>query len=68
MVKPICAGGATVYAQALPHADAMYLSFIKGEFKGDAYFPGFDEAEWTIEKRENHPRFVYVVYRRQAAA
>ena len=63
-----CAGGAGVYAQALPQADAMYLSYIKGEFSGDAYFPEFDTAEWIIETREDHPRFEYVVYRRQAAA
>lgn len=61
-----CAGGAVVYAQALPHANAMCLSFIKGEFSGDAYFPEFDDSDWTIEKREDHPRFEYVVYRRQA--
>jgi len=64
--KLFCAGGAGVYAQALPHADAMYISFIKGEFSGDAYFPEFDENCWTIEKREDHPRFEYVVYRRFA--
>lgn len=63
-----CAGGAGVYAQALPHADAMYLSFIKGEFRGDAYFPQYDDADWMIESRVDHPRFEYVVYRRQAAA
>ncbi len=63
-----CAGGAGVYAQALPHADAMYLSYIKGVFSGDAYFPEFDDADWVIETRVDHPRFEYVVYRRQAAA
>jgi len=63
-----CAGGAGVYAQALPHADGMYLSFIKGEFSGDAYFPMFEAADWMIEARVDHPRFEYVVYRRQAAA
>jgi len=63
-----CAGGAGVYAQAMPHADAMYLSFMKGEFSGDAYFPEIDDADWMIEKCVDHPRFEYVVYRRQAAA
>jgi hypothetical protein len=33
----------------------------------DAYFPAFDAADWTIEKREDHPRFEYVVYRRAIA-
>ena len=63
-----CAGGAGVYAQAMPHADAMYLSFIKGEFSGDAFFPDFDDVDWMVEQRIDHPRFEYVVYRRQAAA
>ena len=46
----------------------MYLSFIKGDFSGDAYFPEFDDADWMIVERVDHPRFEYVVYRRQAVA
>jgi len=66
--KLFCAGGAAVYAQALPHADAMYLSFIKGKHNGDVFFPEFDDSDWIIEERVDHPRFEYVVYLRQAAA
>jgi dihydrofolate reductase len=62
------AGGASIYAQTLPLADAMYLSYIKGQFDGDAYFPAFDEREWSIERREDHPRFEFVVYRRARRA
>jgi dihydrofolate reductase len=58
------AGGASIYAQTIPLADTMYLSCIKGQFTGDAYFPAFNEQEWTIERREDHPRFEFVVYRR----
>jgi dihydrofolate reductase len=61
------AGGASIYAQTLPHADTMYLSYIKGRFAGDAYFPEFSEAEWAVERREDHPRFEFVVYRRRRA-
>ena len=57
-------GGASVYAQTIPLADAMYLSYIKGEYTGDAYFPAFSEQDWTVERREDHPRFEFVVYRR----
>jgi dihydrofolate reductase len=63
------AGGASIYAQTLPLADAMYLSFIKGDFgrfAGDAYFPPFSADEWAVERREDHPRFEFVVYRRRA--
>jgi dihydrofolate reductase len=62
------AGGASVYAQTVPLADAMYLSYIKGRFDGDAYFPAFDAGEWTVERREDHPRFEFVVYRRARPA
>jgi dihydrofolate reductase len=57
-------GGASIYAQTIPLADTMYLSYIKGHFTGDAYFPAFSAEEWTVERREDHPRFEFVVYRR----
>src|SRR3990172_3667599 len=39
-------GGGTVYEQAIPFADKMYISYVKGEYDGDAFFPEFDEKEW----------------------
>ena len=59
-------GGASVYAQTLPLAEAMYLSYIKGDFTGDSYFPAFSAREWAVERREDHPRFEFVAYRRIA--
>ena len=58
------AGGASIYAQTLPLADAMYLSYIKGHFTGDAYFPAFSDREWAVERRDDHHRFEFVIYRR----
>jgi dihydrofolate reductase len=58
------AGGASIYRQTVPLADAMYLSYIEGDYAGDAYFPEFDEADWHIERRDVHPRFTFVIYRR----
>jgi dihydrofolate reductase len=58
------AGGASIYAQTVPLADTMYLSYIKGHFTGDAYFPSFSDREWAVDRREDHPRFEFVVYRR----
>jgi dihydrofolate reductase len=60
-----CAGGGSIYAQTIPLADSMYLSFIKGDFTGDTKFPDFDEREWEIEKREDHASFEFVVYKRK---
>ena len=59
------AGGASIYAQTVPLADTMYLSYIKGTFTGDAYFPAFSDADWAVDRREDHPRFEFVVYRRR---
>ena len=59
------AGGASVYAQTIQRADTMYLSYIKGHFTGDAYFPAFSEREWSVDRREDHPRFEFVIYKRK---
>jgi dihydrofolate reductase len=59
----IC-GGQSVYEESIQYADYMYLSFIKGEHQGNVYFPSFDEGEWTVEKKEEHDEFVFVIYRR----
>lgn len=53
------AGGASVYEQAIPLADRMYLSTIRGEFEGDTYFPAFDQADWRVERREEHERYTF---------
>lgn len=62
------AGGESVYRLALPYADAMYLSFVKGRHEGDAFFPDFDLGEWTVEEVREHPAFEFVVYGRKAVA
>ena len=57
------AGGASIYSQAIPYADQMYISYIKGEYPGDAFFPDFGD-EWSEEKFEEHQRFRFVSYKR----
>ncbi len=39
-------GGASVYEQALPLADMLYITHIDAEFEGDRHFPKLDWAEW----------------------
>ena len=59
----IC-GGQSIYEESIRYADYMYLSFIKGEHLGDVYFPKYDEGEWTMELKEEHNEFVFVIYRK----
>jgi len=39
-------GGSAVYELLLPQVNRMYLTFVEAEFKGDAWFPHFDESQW----------------------
>lgn len=41
-------GGSAIYEWILPRAQRMYLSYVDGDFEGDAWFPEFDEAQWEI--------------------
>lgn len=47
-------GGAQVYAQALPLAARMYLTFIDAEFDGDTWFPEYNAHEWREIARTEH--------------
>ncbi len=58
------AGGADVYRQALPVADRLLISFVRGSFEGDTTFPEVDWSEWSIETTQEHPEFEVVAYRR----
>jgi dihydrofolate reductase len=39
-------GGAQLYAQALPHADRLYLTRVNLSPEGDAWFPEFSPYDW----------------------
>jgi len=39
-------GGATIYREALPQADRLYLTRVHTEVEGDAFFPALDFSEW----------------------
>ncbi|MDA8018186.1 MAG: dihydrofolate reductase [Thermoanaerobaculia bacterium] len=66
--RTFVAGGASVYEEALSEADALYLSYVKGEYSGDTFFPDFDPADWSVEWTREHPAFEFVAYGRRAVA
>jgi dihydrofolate reductase len=39
-------GGGTLYAEALPRADRLELTFVDAEPEGDTHFPAFDLRDW----------------------
>ena len=59
------AGGAGVYKDGIKFADRMHLSFIKGKYEGDRFFPEFRSEDWEILSREERPDYIYVEYGRR---
>jgi dihydrofolate reductase len=58
----IC-GGAQIYAQALPLCSDLFLTLVKREIPGDAFFPAFeDHFELAAELRDT-PEFKILHYR-----
>jgi dihydrofolate reductase len=48
------AGGAQIYAAALPLADRIYLTRVEAEVEGDTKFPEVDLSAWRQVFREDH--------------
>jgi dihydrofolate reductase len=48
-------GGGEVYAQALPLASRLHLTWVDTRVDGaDAWFPRFDPAHWTMTDSDSH--------------
>jgi dihydrofolate reductase len=62
--EPCVIGGAQIYAEALPLATRLFLTYLEQEVPGDAYFPPFDAAEWRETERVAGPGLVWVMLER----
>lgn len=51
----VVAGGSDVYAQALPLADRLELTFVHAQPQGDAVFPAWPEADFVETAHADHP-------------
>ncbi len=47
-------GGENLYAQMLPRADRLYLTYVHARFDGDAWFPEFNLADWREQQRAEY--------------
>src|SRR5262249_4331093 len=71
----VVAGGAGIYAQALPLAPRLVITEVRRGVAGDAHFPAIDPAHWRETARAEHApaagddsAFAFVTYERQSAA
>ena len=45
-------GGGEIYSQAMPLADMLHITLVRGEFEADAFFPEIGK-EWTKVSRQD---------------
>jgi dihydrofolate reductase len=57
----IC-GGAQIYAQALERCSDLYLTVVKKEVEGDAFFPRFEDDFRLVEQIIDTPEFRILHY------
>ena len=64
-------GGASIYEQALPFADKLYLTIVEKEpAHADTFFPEINPAEWEVTEKETRnenglPFTFLTLYRKQ---
>jgi dihydrofolate reductase len=69
--QPFVIGGGEIYKLSLDKADAIELTRVHGNFEADTHFPHFDEKNWKLVAKEEHPAderhkyaFTYLTYER----
>ena len=58
----IC-GGAQIYEQALPLCSDLFLTLVKREVPGDAFFPAFEDRFELVAELRDTPEFKILHYR-----
>jgi len=61
----IC-GGAEIYAQMLPRCSDLYLTLVKREVEGDAFFPLFEDKFDLVDTLRDEPEFKILHYRHRS--
>ena len=56
---PFVAGGAQIYAQALPRVTIMYLTELEKDVDGDVRFPAWDPSAWRETARTVAPDIIF---------
>ena len=60
-------GGAQLYAEALPLATRLVLTYLDDEYPGDVYFPAIDPAGWIESERRRGEGATWVTLVRRPA-
>ena len=62
--KAFVIGGQSLYEQTLNRIDGIYLTRVKGNYEGDAFYPGIPKgfAVKTKEKSKDDPQLEFLYY------
>ncbi|MGA2786562.1 MAG: dihydrofolate reductase [Verrucomicrobiota bacterium] len=63
----IC-GGEEIYGQVLPRCSDLYLTLVKREVEGDAFFPPFEDRFVLAEEIRDTPEFKILHYQHRSLA
>lgn len=58
-------GGAEIFKLALPQSQMLYMTHVKGDYTGDAFFPKVDWDQWQKLEEEPYEGYTFAVYRRK---
>jgi dihydrofolate reductase len=61
----IC-GGAQIYEQLLPRCSDLFLTLVKREVEGDAFFPPFEKRFVLAAEIRDTPEFKILHYRNRS--
>ncbi|MEP6941321.1 MAG: dihydrofolate reductase [Betaproteobacteria bacterium] len=68
-------GGESLYREALPLAQLLYITELDRDYDGDARFPAFAREPWRETSRETHagstgaaPKFAFTMHQRTAGS
>ncbi len=57
-------GGARMFAEALPLADALYVTHVEKDYPGDVFFPDIDWSQWSKINEQQFDGFSFADYRK----
>lgn len=63
--KVFVIGGSQIYSEALPIANTLELTKIKGDYIGDTFFPEIDYSRWNLVDQINLERCSFLTYQRK---
>ncbi|AAK80945.1 dihydrofolate reductase [Clostridium acetobutylicum] len=58
-------GGGEIYRALIPYCSILYLTKVHSNQTGDAFFPKFDENDYSIIATEKHGDYDFVTFKRR---